>query len=383
MRPFAGEFTLTPIEQVVSGAGSVAASLGHALEQRGCHRPMVVTGQTLGASPLLDEVTRALAPRDVHVFSGARQHVPSRSVAALVDEIRRVRADSVVTFGGGSPIDTGKMAVHALLPPGERSTGRAPCGLAHFAIPTTLSAGEFTSVAGITDETTHIKHAVVDPRLAPRVVFTDPVLTLATPNWLWAASGIRALDHAIESSYSSRHHPLSDALATKAIRLLVEHLPASIHCTDPERVDHRAHCQLAAWLSVFGITNAGFGLSHAFGHQIGPRWNVPHGITSCIMLPHVMRFMADLVPERFAPIAEGFGIELDRDNPRAAAMACADRMAAFIAQFDLPQRLSAVDMPREHIDDLAVVVHELLGHAHDRELAVTRGALAAVLEAAY
>jgi alcohol dehydrogenase len=383
MPAFFGEFTLTPIEQVISGPGVVAGMLGDALDRRRCGRAVVVTGRTLAGSPLLTGIEHALGDRLASVFTGVRQHVPAQTVAALVDEMRRLDADAVISFGGGSPIDTAKMAVHALLTHADREETRASSPAIHFAIPTTLSAGEFTSVAGITDEVTRVKRAVVDPRLAPRVVFTDPILALDTPAWLWAASGIRALDHAIESSYSSRHHPLSDALAAKAIRLLVEHLPASILCTGPERVDHRGHCQIAAWLSVFGITNAGFGLSHAFGHQIGPRWNVPHGITSCITLPHVMRFMADHVPERFAPIAEGFGVPFDGDAPRPAALECADRLTDFIAQFDLPQRLSSVDVPLEHIDDLAGVVHEMLGHAHDRELAVTREALASVLRAAY
>jgi alcohol dehydrogenase len=383
MQPFAGEFTLTPIEQVISGSGVVASALADALDRRGCQRAVIVTGRTLAASSVLTDVRCALGHRLAAVFMGARQHVPAGSVAALVAELRRVDADAVVSLGGGSPIDTAKMAVHALLPePGEGMPGRMDA-LLHVAIPTTLSAGEFTSVAGITDEGSRIKRAVVDPRLAPRVVFTDPTLTLPTPDWLWAATGIRALDHAIESSYSSRHHPLSDALAARGIRLLLEHLPPSIHCTGPERVDHRGHCQLAAWLSVFGITNAGFGLSHAFGHQIGPRWHVPHGITSCITLPHVMRFMADRVPERFAPIAEGFGVSFDAAAPHPAALQCADRLTAFISQFDLPQRLREVDVPRERIDDLAGIVHEMLGHAHDRELTVTRDELAAVLEAGY
>lgn len=384
MPAFVGEFTLTPIEQVVSGPGVVASTLADALDRRRCRRAVIVTGQTVGASALLTVVERALGDRLASVFTGARQHVPAHTVARLVGEMRRVSADAVVSIGGGSPIDTAKMAIHALLTEGDGHGMRpASSSAIHFAIPTTLSAGEFTSVAGITDDVTRIKRAVIDPRLAPRVVFTDPTLTLDTPAWLWAASGIRALDHAIESCYSSRHHPLSDALAARAIRLLIEHLPASIHCTGPERVDHRGHCQLAAWLSVFGVTNAGFGLSHAFGHQIGPRWNVPHGITSCITLPHVMRFMAEHVPERFAPIAEGFGIPFAIDGARPAALACADRLTDFIAQFELPQRLSSVDVPREHIDDLAGVVHEMLGRAHDRELAVTREALAEVLEAAY
>ena len=125
-------------------------------------------------------------------------------------------------------------------------------GPVHIAIPTTLSAGEFTAVVGITEEQTRVKRAVSDPRLVPRTVYTDPTVTLETPAWLWAASGVRALDHAVETIYSARHHPLSDAAAARGLSLLVEHLPPSLSTSGAEQLEHRLQCQLGAWLSVFG-----------------------------------------------------------------------------------------------------------------------------------
>ena len=250
----------------------------------------------------------------------------------------------VISFGGGSPIDTVKAAIHTLLigRPGGHSTDQGPV---HIAIPTTLSAGEFTAVAGITDERTRVKRAVSDPRLVPRTVYTDPTVTLETPPWLWAASGVRALDHAVETIYASRRHPLSEAAAARGLSMLVKHLPASLSTTGAEQLEHRLQCQLAAWLSVFGVTNAGLGLSHALGHQIGPRWDVPHGVTSCITLPHAMRFMAANAPERFGPISQAFGVSFDVANAKHAALESADRMTRFIAQFQLPQRLRDVQVP--------------------------------------
>jgi alcohol dehydrogenase class IV len=88
---------------------------------------------------------------------------------------------------------------------------------------------------------------------------------------------MRALDHAIECAYAIRHQPISDVLAAKSISLMVKHLPASIRGDLDERVAHRGHCQFAAWYSIYGAMNTRFGLSHLLGHQIGPRWNVPHG----------------------------------------------------------------------------------------------------------
>jgi alcohol dehydrogenase class IV len=374
------EFNLSGLERVVSGAGSVER-LPLELERRGLERAVVVTGRTLGASKLLDRVTVPLGARCVAVYKGARQHVPSCSVMELARLLDQHRADTVISFGGGSPIDTAKAAVYTLI--GDTTPPRGGKGPAHIAIPTTLSAGEFTAVAGITDEKTRIKRPVSDSRITPRTVIADPTLTLETPAWLWAASGVRALDHAIESIYSVRHYPVSDAAASSGLMMLLRHLHPSVDVSDPRVLEHRVECQLAAWMCVFGVTNAGFGLSHALGHQIGPRWDVPHGMTSSITLPHAMRFMADLAPERFRPIAEGFGVPFDTAQPRQAALACADRVAAFIAQFQLPQRLRDVGVPADELNEVAAVVHEVMDAAHVVDRLVTPADLETLLRNAY
>jgi maleylacetate reductase len=133
---------------------------------------------------------------------------------------------------------------------------------------------------------------------------------------------------------------------------------------------------------VFGIPNAGLGLSHALGHQIGPRWNVPHGVTSCITLPHAMRLMASVAPERFGPIARAFRIQFDAEHAGDAALECADLMARYITQFELPQRLRDVHVPREEIDDVAHLVHGNLVSAHVSGT-VSRAQVESVLTAAY
>ena len=354
MTAFAGQFELPRIDRVISGPRALDRLAGE-LDRLGARRIVVVTGRTLGASALLDRTLAPIRDRCAAVFTGSRQHVPASSVAELVGLVRQRQADGLVSFGGGSPIDTAKLAVQAGLASGKR--------MPHVAIPTTLSAGEFTSVAGITDDETRIKRAVHDPRLAPHVVITDPAVTLDTPAWLWAASGVRALDHAVESLYSNRHHPMSDATAEKGLSLLLEYLPKSVAVDAPDVLDHRAQCQLAAWMAVHGMTNAGFGLSHALGHQIGPRWNVAHGITSCITLPHAMRFMARLAPERFAPIAAACGVPFEPGAAAAGASACADRIAGFIAQLGLPMRLRDAGVPPEEIGQVAAVVHGLMEDA--------------------
>jgi alcohol dehydrogenase class IV len=375
------EFQFPRLERVISGAG-IVDSLAAEIDRRRLSRIVVVTGRTLGASALLKRITDPIGDRCVLVFKDAKQHVPSCSVVELALAIDQSRADCVISFGGGSPIDTVKTAIHTLLTAGGGgdSTDEGPV---HIAIPTTLSAGEFTAVAGITDERTRVKRAVSDPRLVPRTVYTDPTVTLETPPWLWAASGVRALDHAVETIYASRHHPLSDAAAVRGLSMLVKHLPASLSTTGAEQLEHRLQCQLGAWLCVFGVTNAGLGLSHALGHQIGPRWDVPHGVTSCITLPHAMRYMAARAPERFGPITQAFGVSFDVANAKDGALESADRMTRFIAQFQLPQRLRDVHVPFEEIREVAGLVHDILDGAQASDHPPSSEQLASMLTAAY
>ena len=363
-----GEFAFTRLEKVIFGPGKVAV-LGEELARRGLERAVVVTGASLGRSALLGKVTDAMGGRCAGVFAGAAQHVPVHTVRALTAELQRLDADAVVSFGGGSPIDTAKVAAASIIngrdmtdEAGEldfaAAFGATAGGrdLVHIALPTTLSAGEYTPAGGTTDEETHVKHGVLDPRLQPRLIINDPELTMATPDWLWAATGMRALDHAVEAAYSRRHQPFIDALATKAIRLLTDHLPGSIGAAGDDRVAHRGQCQIAAWCSLFGGFNTGLGVSHALGHQIGPMWNVPHGVTSCITLPHAMRFMAGVAPDRFGPIAEGLGLAFDSADPQPAALACAERVAAFIAGFDVPRTLEAAGVGHNQVMDIAEAI---------------------------
>ena len=391
MRPIVGEFNFTRLETVVYGPGKIS-TLWRELSKRNARRAVIVTSKTLGRSKLLDKVKDAAGSALAGVFAETSQHVPSKTVEALVAEARRLKADSFVSFGGGTPNDTAKGAANVLL------GGKLPTGIDLFAtpapanpslefpeiaIPTTLSAGEFTPFAGMTQEETREKGGVGEPRLQAKAVILDPEVTLETPAWLWAGTGMRALDHAIESAYSNRHTPISDVLAARAIKLLNEHLKPSLQTTGEDELYHRGQCQLAAWMSIFGALNTRFGISHALGHQIGPVWDVPHGFTSCITLPHAMRFMAEISPERFGPIAEGFGIRFDEKEPRLGAYECADRVAQFIRQFEVPSRLRDVEVPRSELSRIAnTVLHEVSrSHTVDRE--VTLEDLNKILEAAY
>ena len=343
-------FTYLVPERVLSGAGSLA-QVPDELRRIGARRAFVLSTRSLDeGSSALRALEKSLGTLWAGSFARCRQHVPSESVAAATDAARLAGADAIVAFGGGSVIDTAKVVALRAVP-----EGAAP--LPQLAIPTTLSAGEFTPAAGVTDERTRVKGLVFDLRILPRVVVLAPEATLDTPATLWLATGAKALDHALESVWSARAHPLVDALALEAIRKLVRFLPES---RDPAQVEAREQCQQAAWLSISGAMNVGFRLSHPLGHQIGARWDVPHGVTSCIVLPAVMRLLASRTLPAQRRIAEALGVHTEGHDAETVAVVAADRLEAFIAALGVPTRLSKAGAVHEQIGAVAHAVCEEL-----------------------
>ena len=367
MDVISGQSSFFNLGKVLFGPGKVR-ELGAELDQLGGRRAIVVTGKTLGASPLLKRVTDALGPRCAGVFTGIAQHVPGEGIDALAAEIKRLEVDSVVSFGGGSPGDAAKAAIGCVLS-GKTSAelatirlmdvadiGDDPRDIFHVTLPTTLSAAEYTPGGGATSRE-GVKGSIMNPRLQIRTIINDPELTVDTSDELWTSTGVRALDHVVEAFYSQYNQSFTDALAAKALTLLLEHLPASVTTTGEERIRHRGLCQTAAFLSNYAAMNTRYGVSHAVGHNIGPRWQLAHGITSCISLPHGMRFMADRVPERFEMLARALDIPFDRAAPAAAAGACVARIAAFIDSMGLPRTLAAVGIAPDQFDEVIDGIH--------------------------
>ena len=365
------EYAFQPRQRVISGIGSLAR-IPVSLEKLGKRRAFILTGNSLATkTDLVSRLEGILGETWAGTFSGCRQHAPGSTVDAATSQAQAARPDVLVSFGGGSPIDTAKIVAHRLL--GERSRDDLP----QIAIPTTLSAAEFTSGAGTTDEATREKHAVVDPRGMPKVVILDPEATVETPETLWASTGIKALDHAVEALWSPRAHPVTDTLAVEAIGRLNANLKASL---DRTNLEARLECQLAAWLSIFGAANVGMRLSHPLGHQIGARWDVPHGVTSCIVLPAVMRFLAPTTESAQVRIARAFG----RDDPARPAESAAAAVESLIASLGVPTRLSEAGAIREELPAVAAAVaRELISRKVSDPSAPTEAQILGILESGW
>lgn len=369
-----GSFWYLPLDVVHYGPGSLDR-LASEVARLKAERAFAITGQSVATrTDLIGRIRDRLGARLVGVFDRARQHVPYGSVQAALDAARAARADLLISVGGGSSIDTARAVALAIgegiasveqleerrarFEPPDRTTipptsGRA---LPHIAIPTTLSAAEFANAAAVTSERRRVKDLFIADELTPRAVILDPDVAVHTPIDLWSATGLRALDHAIETVYSPRRGPVTDVLSLDAIRRLGRALRAARQ--DPHDVAARADGQIAAWMSYFGEMNLTLGLSHAIGHQLGPKHGLPHGVTSCIILPQVMRYLTPAVGPRLALVAEALGVATQGLSLDEAAEAAARAVEQLVADLGLPSRLSQVGVMPEAFDDIAAGVME-------------------------
>lgn len=314
------EHVATLTERVVVGRGAVAR-IGDLCDSRGMSRVVVVTGRTLATrTPVVATVEAVLGSRRVATFAEAREHTPRSAVERLRALLDEERADGVVSVGGGSPIDAAKVAI------ADRDGGATP----HLAVPTTLSGSEHTAIAGVTDDTTRIKRGVAGPRLAPWAVVLDADQSRFTPQWLWLSTGIRALDHAVETVYAPERDDFARQLTLEAIRRLRRLLPAS-HA-DPDDLDVRQGLLVAAWWATPGLGSLTLAPSHPLGRLLGPLAGIGHGITSCLFLPPAIAWVARRHPERLRALIEVFEVA----TPADVAQACRQ----LVADLGLPTRLA-------------------------------------------
>jgi alcohol dehydrogenase class IV len=305
---------------------------------------LATSNSVANKTPHVQRIRELLGQSIVTEFPGCRAHTPEQDIHSIMAALDAHRADAVVSIGGSSVFDAVKVAAS------RHANARDVDPIPQVAIPTTLSAGEFSPGAGFTEDKSGSKGLLLDLRVAPQYVILDPTVTVDTPEVLWLSSGVKALDHAMEAVWSRKPHPYVDALALEAIKLLTRHLPQTRGSHD---LESRAACQSAAWMSISGVGAAGMRLSHFLGHQIGAHMHLPHGITSCVLLPTVMRFLRDDTLEAQVQIATAMNIDRAGRNDQGLADAAADRLESMIKAMGLPTTISEAGGTLEAVDIVA------------------------------
>lgn len=340
----------------------LADAIRREVETCGARRVFVTTTRSLGEGRIVQGAIRALGDRFVGKFDALPAHSPRESVIEGARRVRECAADRILAIGGGSVIDSTKVMLLALWNDiddvdalsaiaGSRHAGgrhpddwqRDPRSLRMFAVSTTLSAAEFSHRAGVTDTSTGRKLGFVHPLVAPEAVILDPAATLDTPMELLLSTGVRSIDHAVERWCAADTVPYSDAMAHQAMVMLLDALPR-IHA-DPEDLQARHDAQLGMWLSMLpGATDVPMGASHGIGYILGGAYGVPHGITSCVMLPAVLEWNVPVNEARQRTVARLLGAEGEPAGPA---------LRRFLAGLGLPGRLREIGIDRSQLPAIA------------------------------
>ncbi|KLO09147.1 alcohol dehydrogenase IV [Schizopora paradoxa] len=343
------------LQSVFYGPGCVSNALPKLIKSFGVKKALVVTGNTLRTkTDVVKKVETILEQHDAHgaTFSGIGEHAPIAGILKAVDQLKELRADFLVSVGGGSPIDAAKAIAYRFKDTPE-SGGKI---LPHFGIPTTLSAAEYTSGAGYTGEDGH-KIAVISPEIGLSGIILDAELTLPTPERLWLSTGMRAMDHAVETMYRPNiAHPVK-FLGYGAIADLFKYLPLSK--ANPENVEYRQRLLIAAWMSLWPIRfheNSPIGISHLLGHKLGATYSIPHGMTSCLTLAAVVKLQSELAsPEDkkyLADILFHLGVP-STGSVDGDILLLSDLLDKLVVQLGLKTTLEAYKVPREDLPKIA------------------------------
>lgn len=355
-----GEYFFLHQDRVIFGkeAGESAASVA---VNSGADRVLVVSARSLnrrlGAT---ESLRRHLAGRIIDVYDDIAPHAPLDNILQLRRVLAREKPDLIVSIGGGSVIDTVKVAILANAADAQSTDDIAALRvtvneageqvapfqpdflLRQVAIPTTLSGAEFGTIGGAVDPKRKIKDIYTHPQMCSQSIIYDAELCRLTPNELWVATAMRAVDHAVETVLSVGATPYTDGPALHALRLFGRSLQAGDQGS--MSADAIQECQFAVWAATIGLMRAPYGASHGIGHQVGAVAGVQHGICSCAMLPAVLRYNAQVSGERDAWIADALGA------PEGTA---AEAVLALVRRLRLPDSLKAAGVKRKQFEKIA------------------------------
>jgi alcohol dehydrogenase class IV len=302
------------IPSILKIGGGSFAEVARLLLRLQCRRPLIVTDPFLMKNGLPEKLRTQI--RDAGLICEIFHETQADPTTAIVEEgVRRFLKgshDSLVSLGGGSPIDTAK-AIGMLATNGGRvrdfKAPHAP-GVAcptHLAIPTTAGTGsEVTRFTVITDVETEEKMLVAGDVLLPTAAVVDYELTLTMPPRLTADTGTDSLTHAIEAYVSRKATPFTDALALAAMKTIWRELPISFR--EPGNRTSREAMMLAATQAGIAFSNASVALVHGMSRPLGAHFHVPHGLSNAMLLPAVTAFSVEAAVRRYAECARTMGV---------------------------------------------------------------------------
>lgn len=340
------------------GEGSLDEAMV-AIRNHGFKKALIVTDVGLAKAGVAGKIAQLLGQQDIEavVFDGAQPNPTVGNVEKGLDMLRSSNCDFVISLGGGSSHDCakgialvasngGKIADYEGV---DRSIKpQKPL----VSINTTAgTASEMTRFCIITDETRHVKMAIVDRNVTPLLSVNDPVLMVAKPKGLTAATGMDALTHAVEAYVSTAATPITDACALKAVELIATNLRNAV--ANGSDMVARENMAYAQFLAGMAFNNASLGYVHAMAHQLGGFYDLPHGVCNAVLLPHVESFNASVCPDRLRDIAKAMGVNVTGLSAEEGAKAALAAIRTLSKDINIPSGLAELGAKKEDVPTLA------------------------------
>ncbi|MGH9104375.1 MAG: iron-containing alcohol dehydrogenase family protein [Acidimicrobiales bacterium] len=349
-------YTFTVGPEVVYGPGAVSEVAGR-LEALGAKHPVIICDAALTRAGVGERVQSSLPHSQV--WAGVDGEPSIDLVSGALAAVRERDGDAVVAVGGGSSIDTAKLAC-VLATNGGELVGYAADwgslsrpGLPFVAVPTTVGSGsEMTRGAVFKDPARHAKLVIISDHLAPRAAVLDPTLLDTLPSTVTAATGSDALTQAMEGVLSTGANAFTDAFHLQAIRVISWAMPRAV--ADSKDTEAMGAMQQAAAMVGAALAYSGVGAAHAVANTLGGAFPIPHGVACALMLRPVLRMNAGVVPERFVPIAAALGIERAASSLLGEVTeAVVERVGELLASARVAWRLREFPVPSEELKRVA------------------------------
>ena len=344
--------------EIVFGPGALA-ELGHCATRLGARRPFLVTDPGLIEAGWVEEAVGYLRQSGLQpvMWHDVTPNPKDHEIEAAFQRYAESGSDVIIGLGGGSCIDAAK-GVAILSGNGGRILGYEGVDRVARPIPPTAmvpstsgTGADVSQFAVVTDTVARIKITIISRTLVPEISLIDPRLLTTMPDWLNATTGLDALTHGIEAFVSRAHNLLTDHHALRAVALITRHLPRT--ALRPSETTPRLAMALGSLEAGLAFTNAILGATHAMSHQVGGVLDAPHGVVNAVLLPHVIRFNAQVSPERFVPLAAACGIAVEGVPAGEVALRLAERVRGLADEVGAPKGLAALGVTEEVLPQMA------------------------------
>jgi alcohol dehydrogenase class IV/putative sterol carrier protein len=334
---------------------------------------LLVTDEILVKAGPVNKVKKGFKKAGINI-TATFDRVPPNSTIKTVQDCaalgQKKKCDMMIAVGGGSVIDTAKVANLLMTKKGKVQDHMgaylldpADTLLPFIVIPTTAGTGsEVTKVAVIADPDNDVKLPFAEEQFLPDLAILDPEMTVTMPGKLTAYTGMDALVHAIEAYVDKEWSPASDALALHAIKLISENiLPA---CDKPEDLKARGAMQVGSFLAGVAFSHSMVGMVHGIAHALGGVYHIPHGLANTLILPEVMEYNLDTRLERYADIALAMGISFPNiinDSQSVIKSGALDLFSKVIHKTNIDPLKELIDSKAHMVRDFTIKKLENLG----------------------